>query len=355
MSHARLRSCPPIRAFRQPGQRVAAVLAVAAIIDALLWWERGRAGRPPMPKRWPTPPPCRSPALRPACSPASFRNNRLLPLVLTEYPDVGAVLDRNDPASVARLNQKLELLANRTSTAVIYVIGRGRADDRGEQLAPADQLRRPGLLLPALFPGSAAQRLRGAVRTRHDQRPARAVHRPARDARRPHPRRHRHQGRIRGPGSGCWGTPAGAGPRHPTATMSSSSPAARTGASARCTSSIRQRSRGCAGRSNMAICRCSRSDSAFTSVPCRGRDRMMPPIAPPPFRPALEGGELRFPAAARAGAGQRQCQRAGAIIRRPGHRLAGALVSAAHAPSAPRCRRKRGPIWKGRWRCAPAS
>lgn len=49
---------------------------------------------------------------------------RLLPLVLSEYPDVGTVLERADPASIARLNEKLELLATRTDAAVIYVIGR---------------------------------------------------------------------------------------------------------------------------------------------------------------------------------------------------------------------------------------
>lgn len=49
---------------------------------------------------------------------------RLLPLVLTEYPDVGAVLQRSDDEAVSRLNSKLELLAQRTNAAVIYVIGR---------------------------------------------------------------------------------------------------------------------------------------------------------------------------------------------------------------------------------------
>lgn len=49
---------------------------------------------------------------------------RLLPLVLTEYPDVGAVLGGAGEAAVARLNGKLELLASRTDAAVIYVIDR---------------------------------------------------------------------------------------------------------------------------------------------------------------------------------------------------------------------------------------
>lgn len=50
---------------------------------------------------------------------------RLLPLVLSEYPDARAVLERDDPAAVARLNDRLELLAERTDAAAIYVIGRG--------------------------------------------------------------------------------------------------------------------------------------------------------------------------------------------------------------------------------------
>lgn len=49
---------------------------------------------------------------------------RLLPLVLTEYPDVRMVLEDAEPAAVARLNGKLELLSNRTDAAAIYVIDR---------------------------------------------------------------------------------------------------------------------------------------------------------------------------------------------------------------------------------------
>lgn len=49
---------------------------------------------------------------------------RLLPLVLTEYPDVRAILQDPEPAVVARLNGKLELLSNRTDAAAIYVIDR---------------------------------------------------------------------------------------------------------------------------------------------------------------------------------------------------------------------------------------
>jgi len=49
---------------------------------------------------------------------------RLLPLVLTEYPDVRMALEGGQPDVVARLNGKLELLSNRTDAAVIYVIDR---------------------------------------------------------------------------------------------------------------------------------------------------------------------------------------------------------------------------------------
>jgi two-component system C4-dicarboxylate transport sensor histidine kinase DctB len=49
---------------------------------------------------------------------------RLLPLVLTEYPDVRAVLAGAGPAALERLNGKLELLTNRTDAAAIYVIDR---------------------------------------------------------------------------------------------------------------------------------------------------------------------------------------------------------------------------------------
>lgn len=49
---------------------------------------------------------------------------RLLPLVLREVPDARAVLVGGDAATVDRLNRRLELLAERTDAAVIYVIGR---------------------------------------------------------------------------------------------------------------------------------------------------------------------------------------------------------------------------------------
>lgn len=47
---------------------------------------------------------------------------RLLPLVLAEYPEVRALLERREPGAVARVNARLELLASRTDAAVIYVI-----------------------------------------------------------------------------------------------------------------------------------------------------------------------------------------------------------------------------------------
>lgn len=50
---------------------------------------------------------------------------RLLPLVLIEYPEVHAVLAGGDAAAVRRMNSKLELLADRTDAAAIYLIDRG--------------------------------------------------------------------------------------------------------------------------------------------------------------------------------------------------------------------------------------
>ena len=49
---------------------------------------------------------------------------RLLPLVLTEYPDVHAMLRSHDPAAAERLDGKLEALSARTDAAAIYVIDR---------------------------------------------------------------------------------------------------------------------------------------------------------------------------------------------------------------------------------------
>ncbi|MCW4463411.1 ATP-binding protein [Sphingomonas sp. BT-65] len=47
---------------------------------------------------------------------------RLLPLVLAEYPDVRAMLETGDAATIGRINSRLELLAQRTDAAVIYVL-----------------------------------------------------------------------------------------------------------------------------------------------------------------------------------------------------------------------------------------
>lgn len=49
---------------------------------------------------------------------------RLLPLVLIEYPEAHTVLAGGDAAAVRRMNSKLELLADRTDAAVIYLIDR---------------------------------------------------------------------------------------------------------------------------------------------------------------------------------------------------------------------------------------
>ncbi|MDG2534338.1 ATP-binding protein [Sphingomonas sp. HITSZ_GF] len=49
---------------------------------------------------------------------------RLLPLVLSENPEIAPALRGGDPAAQRGLNATLELLANRTDAAVIYVIDR---------------------------------------------------------------------------------------------------------------------------------------------------------------------------------------------------------------------------------------
>ncbi|WP_337846901.1 ATP-binding protein [Sphingomonas sp.] len=58
---------------------------------------------------------------------------RLLPLVLTEYPDVPALLDAPSATVAARVNARLELLARRTDAAAIYVI-----DARGRTVAASN-------------------------------------------------------------------------------------------------------------------------------------------------------------------------------------------------------------------------
>ncbi|WP_454280837.1 sensor histidine kinase [Sphingomonas sp. Marseille-Q8236] len=62
---------------------------------------------------------------------------RLLPIVLAEYPDVGAALRNGSSKAVERLNEKLRGLAERTGAPVIYAIDRqGRtiaASNAGER------------------------------------------------------------------------------------------------------------------------------------------------------------------------------------------------------------------------------
>ena len=50
---------------------------------------------------------------------------RLLPLVISENPEIAPALRGGDPVAQRRLNATLELLASRTDAAVIYVIDRG--------------------------------------------------------------------------------------------------------------------------------------------------------------------------------------------------------------------------------------
>jgi two-component system C4-dicarboxylate transport sensor histidine kinase DctB len=68
---------------------------------------------------------------------SELQRYRLLPIVLTEYPDVTAVLQGDGDDVAARLNGKLELLSARTGAAAIYVI-----DRQGRTLA-ASNWRRP--------------------------------------------------------------------------------------------------------------------------------------------------------------------------------------------------------------------
>jgi two-component system C4-dicarboxylate transport sensor histidine kinase DctB len=58
---------------------------------------------------------------------------RLLPLVLTEYPDVPTLLEAPSAAVAARVNARLELLAERTDAAAIYVI-----DAQGKTVAASN-------------------------------------------------------------------------------------------------------------------------------------------------------------------------------------------------------------------------
>ncbi len=58
---------------------------------------------------------------------------RLLPLVLSENPEIAPALRGGDPAAERRLNETLELLAGRTDAAAIYVI-----DRRGRTVAASN-------------------------------------------------------------------------------------------------------------------------------------------------------------------------------------------------------------------------
>lgn len=55
---------------------------------------------------------------------SELQKYRLLPLVLSEYPDVADALRGAGPPAIARLNATLELLAHRTDAVALYVIAR---------------------------------------------------------------------------------------------------------------------------------------------------------------------------------------------------------------------------------------
>lgn len=63
---------------------------------------------------------------------SELQKYRLLPLVLTEYPEVQGALSKR-PGAIAELDDKLELLARRTSAAVIYLL-----DDKGIAVAASN-------------------------------------------------------------------------------------------------------------------------------------------------------------------------------------------------------------------------
>jgi len=63
---------------------------------------------------------------------SELQKYRLLPLVLTEYPEVQEVLERRQRTQ-AELNGKLDLLARRTNAAVIYLL-----DDKGVAVAASN-------------------------------------------------------------------------------------------------------------------------------------------------------------------------------------------------------------------------
>jgi len=64
---------------------------------------------------------------------SEFQKYRMLPLVLSDYPDVQVAVSNPSPATLARLNDKLEQIARRTDAAVIYVINL-----RGETIAASN-------------------------------------------------------------------------------------------------------------------------------------------------------------------------------------------------------------------------
>lgn len=69
---------------------------------------------------------------------AELQKFRLLPVALSEYPDLHAVLDGGGPKVVESLNGKLESLADQTDAAEIYVI------DRDGRTLAASNWREPG-------------------------------------------------------------------------------------------------------------------------------------------------------------------------------------------------------------------
>ena len=70
---------------------------------------------------------------------------RLLPLVLSENPEIAPALRGGDPVAERRLNATLELLAARTDAAAIYVI------DRGGKTVAASNWRQPTSFVGQLY------------------------------------------------------------------------------------------------------------------------------------------------------------------------------------------------------------
>ena len=76
---------------------------------------------------------------------SELQKYRLLPLVLADYPDVTNALAAPSSSSTAQLNRTLELLADRTDAAVIYVINRN-----GRTIA-ASNWRRPDSFVGQMY------------------------------------------------------------------------------------------------------------------------------------------------------------------------------------------------------------